>query len=177
MAAAALKGIASLSRSQARRIVTIDMWWAVILNPYSRDEESLTYVADLEEIIRCATIDILWCVRPSIRFCLSSCDVRSKGEAFPSKRFRLTKFNVVQPKTPIISFFVREMLRPYKSGRITLEPDAVKGNRLSSRDRAIGIISRHSFRNEAIPNIIHGRCCFERDCFALPLAGSRDRSQ
>ena len=60
------------------------------------------------------TIDILRRVRPSIRFCLLSRDVRSKGEAFPSKRFRLKKFNVVQPKTPIISLFVREMLRPYQ---------------------------------------------------------------
>ena len=75
------EGIASLSRSQARGLVTIDM---------------------------------LWRVRPSIRLCLLSCDVRSKGEAFPSKRVRLKKFNVVQPKTPIISLFVREMLRPYK---------------------------------------------------------------
>ena len=67
-----------------------------------------------------------WRVHPSIRFCLSSCDVRSKGEAFPPRRCKLKKFNVVQTKTSIVSFyFIREMLRPYKSGRITREPDAV----------------------------------------------------
>ncbi len=36
MAAAALEGIASLSRSQARGIVTIDMRWSVILNEVPR---------------------------------------------------------------------------------------------------------------------------------------------
>ena len=33
------------------------------------------------------------------------------------------------------------MLRPYKLGRITREPDADKGNRLSSRDRGKGIVT------------------------------------
>ncbi len=79
-----------------------------------RVEESLTSVATLEEILRCATIDMLWRVRHSIRFCLSSCDVRSKGEAFPSGCCKLKKFNVVQPKVSIILLFIREMLRPYK---------------------------------------------------------------
>ena len=68
-----------------------------------RNEESLTFVATLEEILRCATIDMLWRVRPSIRFCLSSCDARSKGEAFPSRCCKLKRFNVVQPKTSIDS--------------------------------------------------------------------------
>ena len=98
---------------------------------------------------------MLRCVRPSIRFCLLSCDVRSKGEAFPSRRCKLKKFNIVQPKTSIILLFIREMLRPYKSGRITREPDAVKGNRLSSRDRASGIVSRHGCRASSkflVPN-------------------------
>ncbi len=100
-------------------------------------------------------IDLLWRVRPSIRFCLSFCDVRSKGEAFSSRRCKLKKFNVVQPKTPIISLFVREMLRPYESSRITREPDAVKGNRLPSRDRASGIVSIHGCRTGSkfpVPN-------------------------
>ena len=57
MAADALEGIASLSRSQARGIVTIDMRWSVILNGAQRNEESLSSVAALEEILRCAQND------------------------------------------------------------------------------------------------------------------------
>ena len=47
-----------LLHSPARGTVTIDMWWAVILNGAQRNEESLTSVATFEEILRCATIDI-----------------------------------------------------------------------------------------------------------------------
>ena len=43
-------GIASLSRSQARGIVTIDMWRTVILNGAKRNEESLSSVATLNGI-------------------------------------------------------------------------------------------------------------------------------
>ena len=86
------------------------------------------------------SIDMSWRVRPSIRFCLSSCVVRSKGEAFPPRRCKLKKFNVVQPKASIILLFVREMLRTYNSGRTTREPDAVKGNRLLNHHRATSIV-------------------------------------
>ena len=55
----------------------------------------------------------------------SSWNVRCKGEAFPTKYCKLKKFNVVQPKTSIVSLFVREILRSYKSGRITREPYAI----------------------------------------------------
>ncbi len=61
----------------------------------------------------------------------------------------------MQRKTSILSLFIREMLRPYKSGRITLESDAGKGNRLSSRKRASGIVSRNGRRNSSqllVPN-------------------------
>ena len=77
-----------------------------------------------------------------------------------AKHFRqyaadIKKFNVVQSTTSIISLYVREMLRPYKSGRITRETDAGKGNRLSSRNRASGIVSRHGCRTGSkfpVPN-------------------------
>ncbi len=66
--------------------------------------------------------------RPSLNTILPLIlDVRCKGEAFPSKRCKLKKFNVAQPKTSIDSLLVREMLRPYKSDRITWEPDAEPG--------------------------------------------------
>ncbi len=55
----------------------------------------------------------------------------------------------MQPKTSIDYLFVREMLRPYKSGRIIREPDAGKGNLLSSRDRASRIVSRHGCRTSS----------------------------
>ncbi len=54
-----MEGIAT---SLAALAPTIDMCWAVILNPDSRDERSLSSVATLEEILRCATID-----RPSFK--------------------------------------------------------------------------------------------------------------
>ena len=50
---AALNGIASLVPH------TIDMCWAVILNGAQRNEEYISSVAGLENIPRCATIDIL----------------------------------------------------------------------------------------------------------------------
>ncbi len=42
---------------QSRGIVTIYMWRSVILNGAQRNEESLSSVAALEEILRCAQND------------------------------------------------------------------------------------------------------------------------
>ena len=70
---------------------------------------------------RIVTIDILWRVRSLIRFCLLSCFVRSKGEAFPSRSFKLKKFNVVQPKHRLFLYLLGKCFAPTSVGRITRE--------------------------------------------------------
>ena len=82
-----------------------------LLSPFINNKPLLLWRRLLR---RFATIDMFLRVRPSIQFCLSSCDVRSKGEAFPSRCCKRKKFNVVKQKVSIIPLFVREMLRPYK---------------------------------------------------------------
>ncbi len=44
-------------------------------------------------------------------------------------------------------------------------------------DMCRAVILSSASAERRILNIIHGRCSFGRDCFTLPLAGSRDRSQ
>ncbi len=68
------------------------------------------------------TIDMLWRVRPSIRFCFLSCDVRSKGEAFPSKRFGLKKITLCNQKHRLFFYLLGKCFALTSVGRITREP-------------------------------------------------------
>ena len=49
--------------------------------------------------------------------------------------------------------------------------------RCATIDMYWAVILSSASAERRILNIIHGRCSFGRDCFTLPLAGSRDRSQ
>ena len=58
------------------------------------------------------TIDMLWRVRPSIRFCLSSCVVRSKGEAFPSRHCKLKNLTLCNQKHRLLLYLLGKCFAP-----------------------------------------------------------------
>ncbi len=95
--------------------------------------------------------------RTSIRFCryLVMSEVRVKH--FCQDAANLKNLTLCNQKHRLFLYLLGKCFAPTSVGRITREPNADKGNRLSSRDRDSGIVSRHGCGTSSqfpIPNAL-----------------------
>ena len=128
---------------------TIDMCWAVILSSASAERRIPNIIHGRCRFGRdCFTLPLaglllLTCCGASVprydsAFHLAMFEVRAKHfRQYAANSKNLTLCN---QKHRLFFYCLGKCFAPTSLGRITREPDAVKGNRLSSRNRAGGIV-------------------------------------
>ena len=91
-----------------------------------------------------------WRFRPSIRFCLSSCDVRSKGEAFPSRRCKLKNLTLCNQKYRLFLYLLGKCFAPTSLAES-----------LGNRTPHLGCHCDPRFLGRSNPSAITGRAALE----------------
>ncbi len=88
----------------------IHLWEQIPAPKYPRPERE-----GLNNESSCRSLQLVWRVRPSIRFCLSFCVVRSKGEAFPSRSCKIKNLTSCNQKHRSSLYLLGKCFAPISS--------------------------------------------------------------